>query len=158
MTPECPMLYLGADHGGYALKEYIKEQLLNDGIEFVDFGADGLYASDDYPDYAAKVASVVASKPDRELGVLICRSGQGMCIAANKYPGVRAALAWNPQLAKAARKDDAANILCLPADYLLKSQGLKVLMAWLTTSPSPADRHHRRVEKIKQLEKKIHKK
>jgi ribose 5-phosphate isomerase B len=152
------MLYLGADHGGYALKEYIKEQLLTSGVEFVDFGADALYNSDDYPDYAAKVSAVVSAKPDTERGILICRSGQGMCIVANKYPGVRAALAWNPRSAQAARKDDASNILCLPADHLIKSQALKVVMAWLTTDPSPADRHHRRLQKIKQLEKKIHKK
>ena len=104
-------IYLGADHGGFKLKEEIKTWLAEWNFEFEDMGADKFDSTDDYPDFAWPVGVRVGSTPGT-LGILACRSGQGECIVANKAKGARAALAWNEQAAHAARNDDDANILC----------------------------------------------
>src|ERR1041385_9116586 len=110
-------IYLGADHGGFKLKEEIKNWLKEWNFGFEDMGADHYDPMDDYPDTAWPVAMKVGSEKG-SLGILVCRSGQGECIVANKARGTRAALAWNEQSAHSARNDDDANILCLPADYV----------------------------------------
>src|SRR6185295_9914545 len=109
-------IYIGADHGGFKLKEEIKEWLKEWQFEFLDMGAKNYTPEDDYPDYAWPVGVKVGSEP-KALGILACRSGQGECIVANKAKGARAALAWNEKVAEAARNDDDANIVCLAADY-----------------------------------------
>src|SRR6185295_18844469 len=110
-------VYIGADHGGFKLKEEIKEWLKEWGYEFLDMGAAKYQSDDDYPDYAWPVAMKVGNE-HAALGILACRSGQGEAIVANKAKGARAALAWSEKTAYAARNDDDANILCLPADYV----------------------------------------
>lgn len=146
------MLYIGADHGGYKLKEYIKHYLTKQGIEFTDLGAKKLVQGDDYPDYAKLVAGKVSSHPEKNVGILICRSGQGVCMVANKFKKVRASLVWNVKEAKMSRTDDMANILCLPSDYISKSMTEKVVKTWLSTKYSKEARHVRRVKKISSLE------
>src|SRR4030088_213544 len=103
-------VYLGADHGGYKLKEEIKNWLKEWKFSFEDLGATKFDPEDDYPDFAWPVAVKVGSE-DGVLGILVCRSGQGECIVANKAKGARAALAWNEKEAEASRNDDDANIL-----------------------------------------------
>ena len=147
------MLYIGADHGGFALKEEIKKFLQSRNFAVTDVGAKTLQPDDDYPDYAKRVASKVSKKPHVDVGILICRSGQGVCIAANKFKHVRAALVWNTKEAKMSRTDDMTNVLCLPSDYISTKQAEKIVQTWLSTDYSTEKRHARRVKKISALEK-----
>ncbi len=147
------MLYIGADHGGYKLKEQLKKFLDKKGVGYVDVGAKTLMPDDDYPDYAKKVAVKVSAQPHQDFGILICRSGQGVCIAANKFKNVRAALVWNVKEAEMSRTDDMTNVLCLPSDYISSSMAEKIVSKWLSTNYSKEKRHMRRVKKISALEK-----
>lgn len=148
------MIYIGADHGGYKLKEQLKKFLKKEKREFKDLGANKFKDGDDYPDYAAKVAKQVASNPLTNLGILICRSGQGVCIVANKFNGVRAALVWNTAEAMMSRNDDMTNVLCLPSDYIDTKLAEQIVKVWLETQFSTDSRHMRRVKKITALESK----
>jgi ribose 5-phosphate isomerase B len=141
---------LGADHAGFLLKEAIKEHLTTAGHEVRDFGT----ASDesvDYPDYGAPAARAVA-QGDVDVGVLVCGSGQGMCMVANKVDGVRAALAWHPEIARLSRLHNDANALCLPARFLGIEQALEIVDLWLDAA-FEGGRHERRVEKIMRTER-----
>ncbi len=148
------MIYIGADHGGYKLKEQLKKFLLKKKIEFVDVGAKKLKAGDDYPDYAKLVGKKVSQNPLQNLGLLICRSGQGVCIVANKFQHVRAALVWNTKEAEMSRTDDMTNVLCLPSDYINQKEAEAIIDVWLKTPFSSEARHVRRVKKISALEAK----
>jgi len=147
------MIYIGADHGGFKMKEQIKKFLAKKKLEFLDVGAKTLKAGDDYPDYAKLVAKKVSQNPLRNVGILICRSGQGVCIVANKFTNVRAALVWNEKEAKMSRTDDMTNVLCLPSDYIYTKDAEKIVEVWLSTPFSIEARHVRRVKKISALEK-----
>jgi ribose 5-phosphate isomerase B len=146
------MIYIGADHGGFALKEHLKKFLAGHGIAVKDVGAKALKADDDYPDYAKLVSVKVSAQPHQDVGILICRSGQGVCIAANKFKNVRAALVWNVKEAQMSRTDDMTNVLCLPSDYISEKLAEKIVQAWLSTEYSTEKRHERRVRKISALE------
>jgi ribose 5-phosphate isomerase B len=144
-------IYLGADHGGYKLKEEIKNWLTEWNFEFEDLGAKTFDSEDDYPDFAWAVGVKVGSEDDT-LGILSCRSGQGECIVANKAKGARAALAWSEKLAFAARNDDDANILCIAADYTGMDEAKKIVHAFLTTPFAKEERFLRRVNKVKKID------
>ena len=118
----------------------------------MDLGAKTLKADDDYADYAKLVSKKVSVKPHQDLGILICRSGQGVCIVANKFKNVRAALVWNEKEAAVSRTDDMTNVLCLPSDYITPKTAEKVVAKWLSTEYSTDKRHERRVRKITSLE------
>jgi RpiB/LacA/LacB family sugar-phosphate isomerase len=138
---------VGADHGGYELKEVLKHYLFKQGIQVTDFGTSSK-DSTDYPDYAQKVAhSVVDQK--QEAGLLICTSGIGMSIAANKVPGARAALALDPHMAELARQHNDANILCLSGRDTSPEQARQIVDAFLK-SHFEGGRHERRVTKLEQ--------
>jgi ribose 5-phosphate isomerase B len=147
------MLYIGSDHGGFRLKESLKKFLKKEGVKFTDLGAKRLQPKDDYVDYAALAAKKVSKNPKRDTALLLCRSGQGMAIVANKLKNVRASLVWNTAEAKMARRDDMANVLCLPADYISPRMAERIVDVWLETPYSTEERHIRRVKKISQLEK-----
>jgi len=136
---------LGADHRGFALKEELKRWLTARGHEIVDFGpasADRV----DYPDYAFKVAdAVVRHQADR--GILICSTGIGMSIAANKVRGVRAVLADSVRLARLSREHNDANVLCLGADFVSAAETRRIVSVWLRTEFA-GGRHARRVRKL----------
>lgn len=140
---------LAADHAGYEEKEKIKTTLDELGVQYVDMGTDSCEAVD-YPDYARKVAEAV-SKGEFEQGLLVCGSGTGMAIAANKIHGVRAAVAWSPDIARLARQHNDANILSLPARFMSDEDASKVVKAWFGAD-FEGGRHQRRVEKIEELE------
>jgi len=145
-------IYLGADHGGYKLKEEIKDWLKEWNFSFEDFGAHKFDPSDDYPDFAWPVA-VKVGQENGALGILICRSGQGECIVANKAKGSRAALCWNEKTAHAARNDDDANILCLSADYTSMEEAKKIVHTFITTPfDSKEERFVRRINKVKKID------
>lgn len=145
---------LGSDHGGYQLKETIKAFLNELGMEYKDFGTDS-EESVDYPDFALKVAEAVAGgQYDR--GILICGTGIGIGIAANKVPGIRAALCHDVFSAKASREHNDANILSLGQRVIGPGLALEIVKAWLSTGFA-GGRHQRRVDKIKAIEEKYSK-
>lgn len=146
------MLYIASDHGGFKLKNKLVAYIVKEFGRVFDLGPEKLVPDDDYPDYAKKVAGKVSKNPDIDFGILICRSGQGVCIVANKFKGVRAGLVWNVKEAKASRNDDHTNILCLPSDYITFKQAQSVVKTWLDTPWSKDKRHLRRVGKISKLE------
>lgn len=147
-------VYLGADHGGFKLKEEIKNWLKDWHIEFEDMGNLKYDPEDDYPDFAWPVAMKVGSEP-KALGILVCRSGQGESIVANKAKNVRAAIAWNEHSVHAARNDDDANVLCLPANYVTLDQAKAITHGFLTTEFGKDDRFHRRVDKVRKIDQNL---
>jgi ribose 5-phosphate isomerase B len=138
-------LALGSDHAGYQYKEKIKAHLSQKGLKFHDFGT---YSEDsaDYPDFAHPVASAVENG-ENSLGILICGSGNGVCMTANKHAGIRAALCWNEELATLARTHNNANVLCLPARFVSVETALAIVDAFLAAT-FEGGRHERRVGKI----------
>lgn len=145
-------IYLGADHGGFKLKNDIKAWLKDLDYQIKDLGAAAFDPKDDYPVYAVQVAKKVAAD-EQALGLLFCRSGAGMTIAANKINGVRAAEAWDEKSASHARQHNQANIISLGADWLELNQAKNIIKAFLRAKVSQAFRHQRRVELISKLEK-----
>jgi ribose 5-phosphate isomerase B len=143
------IIALGADHAGYTLKEKLKTWLAADGHRVIDHGTHST-DSVDYPDYAAAVAEAVRDG-DAEHGVLVCGSGIGMAMAANKVAGVRAAVAANADVARLARQHNDANVLALGARLTAPGRALAIVQAWLTTS-FEGGRHARRVDKLGQLD------
>jgi ribose 5-phosphate isomerase B len=141
---------VGADHAGFELKEKIRELLVGRGFEVHDQGTNSA-DSVDYPDYARKVAEEVAAHR-ADLGILVCGSGIGMAMAANKVPGVRAAHVTSEYEAQVSREHNDANVLALGARSLDPSTALQLVEKWLAT-PFAGGRHQRRVEKIAQIEK-----
>ena len=136
---------LAADHAGYVEKEKIKKTLDELGVSYDDMGTNSA-ESVDYPDYARKVGEAVASG-EYDQGLLVCGSGTGMAIAANKVHGVRAAVAWNEEIARLARQHNNANVLSLAARYVSEDELTKIVKAWFAAD-FEGGRHERRVEKI----------
>ncbi|MBT6514170.1 MAG: ribose 5-phosphate isomerase B [Crocinitomicaceae bacterium] len=136
---------IGCDHAGYELKEKLKEHL--EGLNHVILDC-GTYSetSVDYPDFGHAVGKEINSN-NIKLGVLICGSGNGISMVANKYKNVRAALCWTPEIAELAIKHNNANILALPARYITDQEGLQILNTFLSTE-FEGGRHERRVNKI----------
>ena len=136
---------IGSDHAGFKLKEKLVEHLRSTGTTIEDKGTFS-EGSTDYPDYAHAVArDVTEGKVD--LGVVICGSGNGVNITANKHHGVRSALAWNKEVAELARQHNNANVLALPARYITEEEAISITEAFLTTS-FEGGRHQRRVAAI----------
>lgn len=141
---------IAADHAGYQEKEQLKPLLTELGIEFEDLGTVSP-ESVDYPDYARKVAEKVA-RGEADQGLLVCGSGTGMAIAANKVPGVRAAVAWNEEVARLAREHNDANVLSLAARCTPFDEITKIVRAWFAAK-FDGGRHSRRVDKIREIER-----
>ncbi|MEK9180152.1 MAG: RpiB/LacA/LacB family sugar-phosphate isomerase [Patescibacteria group bacterium] len=145
------LIYIGADHRGFRLKERLKRFLNGLGYEIVDKGAGAYNEKDDYPDFAAAVAREVATDPGNRRGILICGSGVGVDIVANKFPRVRSGIALSNDQVFAARHDDDINILSLAADFTLEEDAEKLAKTFLTTPFSGEERHKRRIKKIGEL-------
>ena len=141
---------IGADHAGFEDKEKVKRELEQMGVEYEDVGTDST-ESVDYPIYARKVAEKVASG-EVECGILVCGSGNGMQIAANKVHGVRAALAWNEETARLARQHNDANVLSVPARMISTEEVFKIIKSYLGAK-FEGGRHARRVGEISEMEK-----
>lgn len=138
-------LAIGSDHAGYAYKERIKEVLTGLGWQFEDKGTHSI-ESTDYPDYAHPVAEMVAGG-QAAAGILICGSGNGVCMTANKHQGIRAALCWNDELAALARQHNNANVLCMPERFVDYETAKAMVTTFLNTD-FEGGRHERRAEKI----------
>lgn len=150
------MLYIGADHAGFELKNYIKQYFKDKNVEFKDLGADSFDLDDDFTDYAFKVAEMVANSPDmpNSYGILVCRNGVGVGIAANKVKKIRAVTTNDLQIAITSREDDDTNVLCIPADYILFDDALNLIEQWLKTEFLPNPKYKRRLDKITAYETK----
>lgn len=169
------MIYLGADHRGYELKEKAKQWLVDLGYQFEDMGAFEYNKDDDYPDFVVKVAQKVSEDPENNKGIVFGMSGQGEAIVANKFKGVRATVFYGPPFAfwssflavpfladqnwagvyrkiiKLSKEHNNANVLSLGASFVYKHLVKKVIKIWLETKFSGEERHKRRIEKIDNL-------
>ncbi len=143
------MIYLGADHAGYYLKEELKPHLKELGYEFADLGAKEFNPKDDYPDFARLVGEKVSGTEN--LGILVCGTGLGMCLAVNKLPEIRGALVWNDFTAKQAKEHLNANVLCLAGKVLDGETAKRIVSIWLKQEFSDEPRHQRRLDKVSQL-------
>lgn len=144
------MIAIGSDHGGYKLKEEIKKYFEEKGIEYKDFGTYNEERTD-YPIYAKKVAESVQNKECNE-GILICRSGYGMTVVANKFKGIRAATILNEESAKFAKADDDINVITLGGDYLTTNQAICIIRNWLGTE-FKGERYKERLKMVEEIEK-----
>jgi ribose 5-phosphate isomerase B len=144
------MIYIAADHRGFRLKEEIKKWLETELYEFRDLGAYEYDKEDDYPLYAIKIGETVIKENAR--GILICGSGAGASIAANKVRGIRAGLCTSVRQAASARSDDNINLLCLSADWVSVEDNQKITDTFLKTPFSSEERHIRRINQIKDYE------
>jgi ribose 5-phosphate isomerase B len=143
-------VFIAADHGGFEKKNELAHKLDGD-YEIFDMGPYKLDPNDDYPVYAKKVALAVAEN-HKSMGILICRSGEGMAIAANKVKGIRAANVLNTSEAFETRQDNDSNVLSLSADELSDKEIYEISKMWLDTSFSELARHKRRIEEIEEIE------
>lgn len=146
------MIYIGADHRGFKLKETLKSYLQTLNYSSEDLGAIVYDQNDDYPDFALQVAQKVAENPDENRGILICGSGVGVDIVANKIKNICSALCFDINQAKSSRNDDSANVLSLPADFISEDLAKKIVKTWLETPFSSLERYVRRIKKIKEIE------
>jgi ribose 5-phosphate isomerase B len=138
---------IGSDHRGFELKKIILEhkELASHTISWID---EGTFTTEraDYPIYAKKVVDAILSKR-ADVGILLCGSGVGVAVAANRYPGIYAGVAWNETVARAAKEDDNCNVLVLPADYSDSEQAIKIIAAWLSAT-FKGGRYQERIEMI----------
>ena len=143
------MIAIGCDHGGYKLKEEVKKYLDEKGIEYKDFGCESEERTD-YPIYAVPVAKAVQEK-ECDSGILICGTGFGMTITANKFKGVRCASCWNEEVAKLLKEHNNANIIALPGKFVNVSEAVAIIRAWLG-SEFMQGRHLDRLKMIEKIE------
>jgi len=146
------VIYFGADHRGFNLKETLKGLLQSEGHQVVDMGNSSYDPSDDYPDFGAAVAGKVSGDPAGSRGVLICGSGVGMDVVANKFPRVRAALGVSLDQVSSARHDDDVNVLVIPADFVAEADAKKMAQVFLATPFAGDERYRRRIAKISKME------
>src|SRR3989338_858471 len=148
------MIYLAADHRGFQLKEHIKKHLSAIGFIVEDIGAFEYEKDDDYPDFSSAAAQKVSENPASDKAVIICGSGHGVDIVANKFKGVRAALCFNRQVVQQSREHEDANILVLASDWLSPEEAKDIINIWFASNFDGADRNIRRLKKIKEIEEK----
>ena len=144
------MIAIGSDHGGFKLKEEIKKYLDENNIKYKDYGTFDEERTD-YPIYAEKVAKSIQSKECDE-GILVCKSGAGMTITANKFRGIRATIGFNKEVTIASKADDDVNVLVLPSEYMTISQAVAVVRVWLATE-FKGGRYEERLQMIENIEK-----
>lgn len=146
-------IYIDSDHRGYELRQRLVQYLVHGGHEVHDLGTIVRDPDDDYTDVAERLCRTLLADHDRSArGVLICGSGQGICMAANRFHGIRAGLALSNRMVHAARNDDDANVLCIPADYLEYEEARSQLHTFLTSEFAGAARYIRRARRLDQLE------
>jgi ribose 5-phosphate isomerase B len=143
-------VFISSDHAGFVKKQELIRELSGE-FSIADLGPEQLNPQDDYPLFAERVARAVVDEPGA-MGLLICDSGQGMEIAANKVDGVRAAVAWNKHIAYETRRDNDSNVLSLPAAELSLDEMVEIARTWLGTPFSGSERHQRRIDEIEHIE------
>jgi ribose 5-phosphate isomerase B len=145
-------VYIGTDHNGFSLKNSLVEYLRKAGYEVIDDGPGRLDPGDDFPIFAKHVVTAMQTSDDPEpMGILLCGSGQGMCMAANRFKGIRAALGYDHESVRSSRHDDDANILCLPARHLKKDTTNVLVETFLNTPFSHVGRFQRRIKELDEM-------
>lgn len=144
------VVYLGADHRGFELKEKIKDYLREEGYEIEDVGAFQYDPEDDYPDFAIKVAREITGDVGAK-GILVCGSGHGVEIVANRFPEVRAVLGFNVEVVRQGREHEDANVLSLPSEWVSEDDAVEMVRVFLETERSKDTRHARRLQQIAQI-------
>jgi ribose 5-phosphate isomerase B len=145
-------IFLGADHNGFDYKQKVADYLRSQGHQVNDEGDLDKDENDDFPQFAGEVVKEVLSNDDgNSRGILICGSGQGMCMAANRFKGIRASLCWNVDEARSARNDDDSNVLCLSAKYTSFEEVQSIIQTWLQTPFAAAPRYVRRLQQLDEL-------
>lgn len=145
-------LYIGADHNGFEYKRQLVELLKQAGHQVVDEGDVTKQPEDDFPQFAGRVVHALLADADPEAkGILVCGSGQGMCMAANRFKGIRAALCWDADEARSSRNDDNSNVLCLSARYTSFEDAETIVNTWLSTPFAGAPRFVRRLHELDEL-------
>lgn len=145
-------IFVGADHNGFQLRRQLIDYLKRAGYVVHDDGDAKLDPDDDFPVFAARVVrDVLADEAKDPRGILICGSGQGMCMAANRFKGIRACLGYDREAVRTARNDDDSNVLCLPADILERDEAKIIVETWLNTQFSGAARFKRRIKEMDEL-------
>lgn len=142
------MIYLGADHRGFELKEKMKRWLKSKGWEFTDLGNDKLDAEDDFPDFAVKVAKKIKKG---DFGILFCGSGVGMDLVANRFPNVRCGLGFTPQQIRIAKRDDNINCLSVASDFTTEEEARPMVEMLIETNFSGSEKYLRRLDKIEKI-------
>jgi ribose 5-phosphate isomerase B len=145
-------IYIGADHRGFSLKGQLEAELKNDAYTVIDVGDAEFIKEDDYTDFARAVAENVAKDPMGRRGIVICGSGFGVDIAANKVKGIRAGLAMSSDHIYQGRHDDDVNVLAIAADFINEEDAIKIVKVFLTTPFAKEDRYARRLKKIADIE------
>ena len=148
------MIYLAADHRGFGLKEELKKFLINQEYEVEDVGPFSFKETDDYVDYAKTAIEKVLVDPVVNKAILICGSGHGMNMAADKYKGIRAALCYNRYVAVQSREHENVNVLVLASDWVKETEAKDIVYDWLNTAFASEERHIRRIKKIEEIEEK----
>lgn len=144
-------IYLAADHGGFEYKNQLLDHLHHKGFKVVDLGADVLDDQDDYPKYAFAAATQVIGDDDDARAILLCGSGEGMAIAANRVRGIRASVCWNVAVARETRSDNNSNVLCIPARFLTEQETFNIAEAWLEEAFSTNPKYERRLKEIEDI-------
>lgn len=146
------IIYISADHNGYYLRNQLIQYLKSAGYNVHDDGSQKLDMNDDFPVFASRVANDILSSDDADAkGILICGSGQGIMMAANRFKGIRACLGYDTESVRTARNDDNSNVLCLPAKFLEDGQANLIVETWLNTAFAEAPRFIRRLKELDQL-------
>lgn len=143
-------IFIGADHRGFELKNKLVEYLHDKNIRVEDMGNYEYDPVDDYPDFAKKVAQGVLQNPDELRGIVICGSGIGVCISANRYEGIMCGLGFNPDHVKHARENDHINVLALPSDMVTFEQAKTMVDAFLAAEPNYDEKYLRRLRKLEE--------
>lgn len=145
-------IYVASDHNGFDFKRQLIDFLQRSGYEVVDEGNTQLTPDDDFPEFAGRaVSALLADQAKDSRAILICGSGQGMCMAANRFKGIRASLCWNVSEARAARNDDDSNVLCLASREATYEAAKPIVLTWLTTPFAGAPRFIRRLQQLDNL-------
>lgn len=146
-------IYIDSDHNGYELKQQLMTYLRHGHYDAVDVGPLERDPNDDYPLVSSRVVAAMRGDHGKEVfGIVICGSGQGVCMAANRFRGIRAALCWDNREAKAARNDDDANVLCLAAHMVSESSAKSICHTFVTTPFAGAPRYKRRIQQLDELQ------
>jgi ribose 5-phosphate isomerase B len=145
-------IFIGADHNGYDLKKQVTEYLRKRGIDVIDEGDSERDPEDDFPIFAQRVVTdMLGSQDENPRGILICGSGQGMMMAANRFSGIRAGLGWSADAARSIKNDEDANVLALPSEVLRGDSWKEVVDTWLATPFAGAPRYKRRNKQLDEL-------
>lgn len=144
-------IFIGADHNGFEMKNAVISALVKAGYEVHDEGDKELQPEDDFPQFAERVVRAMQAAGPDSRGILICGSGQGMCMAANRFKGMRGSVIWNVHEAQASRNDDDSNVLCLPARSISQDEAISIAETWLRTPFAGAERFKRRIAELDSL-------